>query len=455
MTGKRRHLFKPDAVLGRDRTTHLLQAVKHSLVRLRLAHGRIGGHANCDVQVAVAQVTDHAQEALARQTGNPFLQPLGVSVELVERHCHIVPQPVGPGAFNRETVFADAPEILLLAHVLRDHRIGQHAAISKPFEARFELALRILEAAAGHLEKHQHVAAAGRCYLRQPAGLRDDVHIGPPHHLRPQQAACRPHRVKRRHRIRRAGKSGERRCSRLLQRLQLQHRPRHDAKPAFRPDQQVLDVEPLVDLAYPRHVRHHRAVGQHRLKPQHPVAHHPAAERLHAACIGRDHAADGGRSTRGKVDPRRAPHGLASLLHRVKRRARLNLDAPRDRVRHTHPVHARHVHHDLPRLAHPGLGKTGSSAVRDDRHPVRTAQLDDGLHLLRRGWLRHHSCPEVARIHTRVHRGNGFPAAHPAHLLQCLDETVRQRHCSPPCRCCLFARMMARNPHLHQPAYDL
>ncbi len=82
--------------------------------------------------------------------------------------------------------------------------------------------------------------------------------------------------------------------------MQPQGGGRDHAQRALGPDQQVAQVIAGVVLAQPFQPVQDRAIGQHRLQPQAQVARIAVAQHVHAARIGRQHAADPRRAFRGQ-----------------------------------------------------------------------------------------------------------------------------------------------------------
>ena len=75
---------------------------------------------------------------------------------------------------------------------------------------------------------------------------------------------------------------------------------RDDAQRAFGPDHQAAQIIAGVVLAQPFQPVPDRAVGQHRLQPQTQLARVAVAQDVHAARIGRQHAADPRRAFGGE-----------------------------------------------------------------------------------------------------------------------------------------------------------
>ena len=84
----------------------------------------------------------------------------------------------------------------------------------------------------------------------------------------------------------------ERRLRRARTRKQLQARGRDHAERAFGADEQVVEVVAGVVLAQARESVEHLPVGQHDLETEHEFARHAVAQRIQAAGVGREVAAD-------------------------------------------------------------------------------------------------------------------------------------------------------------------
>ena len=119
----------------------------------------------------------------------------------------------------------------------------------------------------------------------------------------------------------------------------------------------------------------HRAIGQHRLQPQHLRTHRTMAQHLRAAGIGRDQPADRGRALAAERQRKPQPLARHRLVQRLKDDTRAACDLARGGVDRPDRIHPAHVDQQFV-PARIGRGATAHSAVSalgHDRHAVFAA----------------------------------------------------------------------------------
>ena len=214
---------------------------------------------------------------------------------------------------------------------------------------------------------------------------------------------------------------------------QAQDRAGDDAQGALRADEQLLEVIAGVVLDQPVHRGDDRAVGQHRLQPQHHLAHHAVAQHPVAAGVGRDVAADGGRAAGAQVQRQEQARGVGGLAGGLQNAAGLHdHDRPGgvDLLDRVHPGQAErdgplgraavHQAGEATPGDHGGAGGVGG--LQNARDFVGGAGADDG------GGL---SEPGPGRVGLFRRSLAGCQAADADGGLQVLEQSVHRR---PPVR---------------------
>ena len=246
------------------------------------------------VQVAVREVPDHGERERRVVCGEARRELPEIGLERPERHRHVVPQPARPQPVDRP-VLAHLPELGELALVLRRERILDLARLERGFERRRQRLIRPGLIRGGESDEQAEVRGRRGGEPRVAERARGHLEVTARHELAGDEcrtvralepAQQRERRADRGHRDQRVGAGGERRDQR-------EHHPAHDRERALGADQELAERVAAVVLAHLRELRQHPPVGQHRLEPEHALAHRAVAERLVAAGIGRDHAADG------------------------------------------------------------------------------------------------------------------------------------------------------------------
>ena len=145
----------------------------------------------------------------------------------------------------------------------------------------------------------------------------------------------------------------------------------------LRADEQALHVVARDVLPDRPAELHDLARRDHRLDPGHPVAGDAVLERVRAAGVAGDVAADL-RDLGGAGVGREAQAALARQpLHVAGRDARLDVHAPEQRVERAHLVQALEADHDAALDRDRAAGEPGAAAARGQRHVVLVAPAHD------------------------------------------------------------------------------
>ena len=167
---------------------------------------------------------------------------------------------------------------------------------------------------------------------------------------------------------------------------QLDRRRGDDAERALAADEQLLQIVAGVVLAQAPEPVPDAPVGQHHLDSQGEFAGIAVAQHRDAAGIGRNVAADLAAAFRTEAQ-RKQPVDRGRRLVQVGEDA-AGLDGHRevDRIDRAYPVHPAECQHDIiaVRGRDPAADQPGIAALRHDRQPGLSTNLDDRGHLRRR-----------------------------------------------------------------------
>ncbi len=185
------------------------------------------------------------------------------------------------------------------------------------------------------------------------------------------------------HRVGRGADGGEGDSARGQEREQLQAGGGDHAKRPLGPDEQLLEVIAGVVLPQPLEAVEHLAVGQHRFHAQDEVAHGPVAQHRRAARVGRDQAADRGRTLRGQRKGKASADRLRRFVHHRQGDAGLRDDhviSGLDLPNGAQPVQRQQ---DLP-LGDLAGDQAGVATLGSHRRPGLGADADHGADVLDR-----------------------------------------------------------------------
>ena len=294
-----------------------------------------------------------------------------------------------------------------------DHRVGSDACFQHFAQHAFEQRAVAIGIVAAHLQQRivrmtggqRRVVAAGIDRQRL-------VEIGP-HHFERGQAAAQPLAQRDEQVLHRAEavQREHRRVGRLRRALQLQHGAGDDPQRAFGADEQVFQVIGGVVLDQGVERADHRAVGQHRLDPQHVVAHHAVTDHRIAAGIGRNPAADRRCAAPAPIDRKAQAVRFRRFLRRLHWDPGLDGHGPPHRIDRFDRTHPLERDLDVVRRAVRAVDQPGQPAGRDHALPGGVAQLHHRAQFCRAGGADHGPCltgrqaQPVGRAHSHVFAG--------------------------------------------------
>ena len=179
----------------------------------------------------------------------------------------------------------------------------------------------------------------------------------------------------------------------LWARKELEHGGRHQPQRTLGADEQMLEVVASIVLAQAAQAVPDAAVGQHNLQTEHQIAHIAVAQHLHAAGVGGDVAADGGRSFRRQRQGEQAVGAGGRLLHLLQDGAGLDRDGVVVGIHMADTVHAGKAYQHLVFVRDAAADQARVAALRHDadaglgtggdhrRDFVRSARPDHALRI--------------------------------------------------------------------------
>ena len=185
---------------------------------------------------------------------------------------------------------------------------------------------------------------------------------------------------------------------------QLERELGDDAQRSFRADHQPREIVAGRRLLGAARGGHQLAVGHHHLHRQHVVLHGAVAHRVGARAARRRHAAE--RGVGAGVDGKEQALVAQLLVERLAGDAGLDHAIEILGVHRQHLVHVAEIDRYAAERRVDVALERGADAERYDRHTVRRADADDGLHVV-----------GVLRKHHRVRRLVGDPGQRIAVLL--------------------------------------
>ena len=185
---------------------------------------------------------------------------------------------------------------------------------------------------------------------------------------------------------------------------QLERELGDDAEGSFRTDHQPREIVAGGRLFRAARGGHQLAIGHHHFHRQHIVLHGAVAHRVSARAARRRHAAE--RSVGAGVDGKEQALVAQLLVERLAGDAGLDHAIEILGVHRQHLVHVAEIDRYAAERRVDVALERGADAERYDRHTVRRADADDGLHVV-----------GVLRKHHRVRRLVGDPGQRIAVLL--------------------------------------
>ena len=177
----------------------------------------------------------------------------------------------------------------------------------------------------------------------------------------------------------------------LGRRKQFQHRGGDDAERALGADEEVLEVVAGVVLLELVEEVQHAAVGQHDFDPDHEIAGDAIGERVGAAGIGGEVAADGAAALGAERQREQAVGGGGGLLRLHQHHPGLAGHGAGRRIDLADAVEPGQREHDLAVEGDLAADQAGIAALGHDRRRGRVGELED------RGDLRDRSRPQHQR----------------------------------------------------------
>jgi hypothetical protein len=355
-------------VLGADRA-----AARGGKPQHRLVDGVVVGVGaeHVDVDVAVAEVAEDDRHRTRSDTLDDRPEVLDEPRQLAQRHpdVHLVRY---PGRVERLGVaLAQAPQALALAAL-----VGHDGVLdARPVERRHQLVGRI--AVTGALEQQVRRRAA-RERERRAEVVEDELDALVGHELggvQRGQGGTDP--GQQRGDLGDRAKGDEGRHARGQQRHEPPADAGDDAERALAADEQRRQVVARVVFQEPRAAVDDRAVGEHRLQPRDPRADGAVADRLDAARVGRDHAADRGRVATAEIHAGVEAGGACVGLERREGDSGTDGDLRGCPVDLAQLAQAPEAEHDLPVAGHPATDHPGVAALRHHGRAVLAAGRDN------------------------------------------------------------------------------
>ena len=191
-----------------------------------------------------------------------------------------------------------------------------------------------------------------------------------------------------------------------VRRLGRRHQPqpggRDDAERPLGADQQALQVVPGDVLAHRAAHRDHLARRDDRLETGHPAARDAVLERVRAACVRGDVAADLGLLRRAGIGREEQAALARQQLDALRAHARLDVHPPQQRLEGAHAAEAVEREDDASFDRHRATGEARAAAARGQGHVVLVAPAEHAGDLV--GRAREDDCVGAALDAARLGR---------------------------------------------------